>query len=366
MKKVFLLILIFLLTCDLKSQHLGAYTDYNNHFYIFDKGKSIQVEDLEVQSFSIGGECVLYINNQGHLKLYFNGTVQKLEAGGVKNYYTTDHLAAYTIFEKLNVIEKGQLATLTTRCPLYRVEDSLIVFYDKNLESLRVYSDGTIQDIENGLVGLPVSHLSSGDNIVAYISSRTKDFKIFYKGVNTTILSNVSGLTFDAGKDIVAYVNSIDNTFHAYYKGEDSQLESFPPKWFGAGDEFVAYVDNMGFLKAFYKGDLIELSSYPPDGHVIEDNLLLFTEGQYFKIFNKGQVYEVEAYIPRNFKLDWNTVAYIDNTNRIWLFTNGEKKFLINDFVNSFEVHRDLILMNVKLNRNIIYYQGDFYEGVSY
>jgi len=366
MKKIFLLTVFVLFAREIMAQHLAAYTDYNNHFYIFDHGKSIQAEDLNVQSFSIGGECVLYINNQGQLKLYYKGSILKLEAGGIKDYVATDHLAAYTIFEKLNVIENGQVITLSTRCPLYRVQDSLIVFYDKNLESLRVYSGGAIQDIENGLVGLPLSYLSSGDNIVAYISSRTKDFKIYYKGENKTILQNVNGLSFDAGKDLVAYVNSIDNTFHVYYQGEDSQLETFPPKWFEAGDEFVAYVDNMGYLKAFYRGDLIELSSYPPDGHVIEDNLMLFTEGQYFKIFSKGQVYEVEGFIPRNFKLDWNTVAYIDNTSRIWLFTNGEKKYLTNDMVNSFEVYRDLIVMNVKINRNILYYQGEFYEGISY
>jgi hypothetical protein len=111
---------------------------------------------------------------------------------------------------------------------------------------------------------------------------------------------------------------------------------------------------------------VIEASSYAPDGYIAEDNLLLFTEGQYFKIFYKGQVTEVEGYIPRNFKLDWNTIAYIDNTNRIWLFTDGEKKYLVNDMVNSFEVYRDLILMNVKVNRNIIYYQGEFFEGNSY
>lgn len=366
MKKSILLVFICFISMEAKPQHLGAYTDYNNHFYIFDKGKSIQAEDLDIQSFSIGGECVLYINNQGHLKLYYEGSIIKLEAGGVTDYVATDHLAAYTIFERLNIIEKGQVATLSMRCPLYRVQDSLIVFYDKNMESLRVYYEGSIKDIESGLVGLPVNYLSSGDNIVAYISSRTKDFKIYYKGVNNTILQNVSGLPFKAGKDIVAYVNSIDNTFHAYYKGEDSQLEAFPPKMFQAGDEFVAYVDNMGFFKVFYQGTLIEISSYAPDGYVIEDNLILFTEGEYFKIFYKGKVYEVEGYIPRNFKLDWNTVAYVDNTNRIWLFTDGEKKFLMNELVNSFDVYRDLIQVNVKVNRNMIYYQGKFYDGVSY
>jgi hypothetical protein len=366
MKKTVLNLILIFSSIYSYSQHLGAYTDYNSHFYIFDHGKSIQAEDLKIQSFSIGGECVLYVNNQGHLKLYYNGSVVKLESGGITDYVATDHIAAYTVFDQLNVIRNGQSYTLTSRCPLYSIQDSLIVFYDKNTEALRVYSDEQILDIESGLVGMPFNYLKSGDNIIAYISSRTKNFKIYYKGENKTILQNVSGLSFDAGRDIVAYVNSIDNTFHAYYRGQDYQIENFPPKWFEAGDEFVAYVDNMGFLKAFYQGNLIEISSYPPDGRVIEDNMMLFTEDEYMKVFNKGKVYEVEGFIPVNFKLDWNTITYLDNTNRIWLFSNGEKKFLTNDLVNSFEVYRDLIIINVKINRNIIYYQGSFYEGVSY
>jgi hypothetical protein len=348
------------------SQDLGAYSDYLDHFYIFDRGKSIQVEDLLVQSFAIGGTCVLYINNQGHLKLYEDGSVNELEIGGDISYYATDHLAAYSNFDHLKVINNRQAVTLSARCPVYKVEDSLIVFYDKNLESLRIYYNDSIEDIENGLIGMPISYLASGDNIVAYISSRSRDFKIYYRGVNNTILHHVGNIRFKAGKDVVAYVNSIDNTFHIFYQGTDNQVEDFPPKSFTTGDEFVAYVDNTGFFKVYYRGTLIEVSSFAPDGYVAEDNILLFTQDQYFYIFYKGQVTEVEGYVPRNFQIDWNTVAYLDNTNRIWLFTNGEKKFLVNDLVNSFEVYRDLIILNVKVNRNIIYYKGKFYEGVSF
>jgi len=348
------------------SQQLGAYTDYRDRFYIFNDGESTKVEDLKVQSFDIGGECVMYINSQGHLKIYEDGETIKLESGGVSKYYATDHIAAYSIFEKLKVVEDGKVITLSMRCPVYRVEDSLVVFYDKNLESLRVYYDGEIQDIESGMIGMPVDNFSSGDNLVAYISSRTKDFKIYYKGKNHTILQYVEGLSFKAGKDIVAYKNSISNTFHVYYRGETYQLEDFPPKSFKVGDEFVAYVDNMGVFKVFYKGEVKEVSSFTPEAYIAEDKLLVFTEHDYFKVFTNGEVYEVEAYLPKLFKLDWNTVAYLDNSNRIWLFTNGEKRYLINDLINSFDIYRDLIVLNLRINRNIIYYKGEYYEGSSF
>lgn len=366
MNRLFFILLFLLVTRMGYTQQLGAYTDYRDRFFIFDDGENIKAEDLRVESFAIGGTCVLYINNQGHLKLYQDGLIVKLESGGVTDYYATDHLAAYTVFEKLKVIENGAAVTLSTRCPLYDVEDSLIVFYDKNLESLRIYYDGNIEDIESGLIGLPVSNLKSGDNIVAYISSFSGDFKIYYRGENHTILDHVDNLSFKAGKDLVAYINPLDGTFHVYYKGQDYEVEIFPPKSFKTGDDFVAYIDNSGIFKSFYRGSSIEISSFSPDIYLTEDNLLVYTEYDYFKVFYNGQSYELEGYVPRNYKMDWNTVAYVDNTNRIWLFTRGKKKYLINDLINSFELYRDMIIMNVKVDRNIIYYKGNFYEGVSY
>lgn len=366
MKKLRLLLLLLFAIKSGYSQDLGAYTDFRDRFYIFDHGESEKVEDIKVQSFDIGGECVLYINSQGNLKMYLDGEVTKLESGGVSKYFATDHIAAYSVFEKLKVIENGKAITLSTRCPIYRVEDSLVVFYDKNLESLRVYYDGEIQDIESGMIGMPVDNFRSGDNIIAYVSSRTKDFKIYYNGTNHTILQYVERLSFKAGKDIVAYKNSIDNTFNVYYKGEIFQLEDFHPKSYKVGDEFVAYVDDMDVFKIFYKGEVIVVSESAPEAYIAEDKLLVFTEHDYFKVFARGKVHEVEAYIPKNFKLDWHTVAYLDNSNRIWLFTHGEKKFLTNDLINTFDIYRDLIVMNVKVNRNIIYYNGQSYEGLSF
>ncbi|MBN1598912.1 MAG: hypothetical protein JW894_11520 [Bacteroidales bacterium] len=377
---IFISISIF---SEIEAQQLAIYTDYRDRVYVFDDGKNIKVEDLKIQSYDIGGECILYINSMGHLKMYREGIVTKLEAGSVLRYRATDHLAVYSIFEKLKVVQNGVPVTLTMRCLAYQVQDSLIVFYDKSLESLRVYYDSNLEDIESGLVGNPINKLTSGDNIIAYVSSRTNDFKIYYNGENNTILQNVEsfgfgpgggfktggqinkGFEFKAGKDIVAFINPLDNTFHAFYKGDLYQLDNFPPKSFKTADGFVAYIDYTDAFKVFYKGRIIEISSFAPEGYFAEDKILAFNENEYFKAFYNGEIFEVEGYIPRDYRVDWNTIAYLDNTNRIWLFTKGERRFLTNDLINNFELVRDLIIMNVKVNRNVIYYDSEFYEGMS-
>jgi hypothetical protein len=367
MKKILFLFFLAKLSgiCSL-AQDLGAYSDYKGHFFIFDHGKSIKVEDFQVQSFAIGGECVLYINSQGHLKIYRNGLVSELEKGGATKYYATDHLAAYQVFDQLIAVIDNIPVTLSKRCPVYEVQDSLIVFYDESSKSLKIYYNFVVSEIESGLIGMPVTSIKSGDNIVAYISSRTKDFKIWYGGENHTILNYADRINFKAGRDVVAYTNNLDNSFHAFYKGVDYKLGEFLPKSFKVGDGFVAFVDYSGEFKVFYGGDIVSVSNYEPDGYFVEDNLLVFTEYKYFKVFCKGKIFELEGYIPANYKYDWNTLAYLDNTNRIWVFTEDGKKYLTNDLIESFNIYRDMIVMQAKVDRNIIYYKGSFYNGTSY
>jgi hypothetical protein len=348
------------------AQDLCAYSDYRGHFFIFDHGKSLQVEDMQVQSFAIGGECVLYLNNQGNLKMYRDGIVTKLEPGGIAKYFATDHLASYQIFDQLYVVVDNQPMLLSRRCPIFQVQDSLIVYYDNESQLLNIFYKDEIHEIESGLIGRPVSRLSSGDNIVAYVSNRTRDFKIWYKGINYTLIDFVDGISFKAGKDIVAYTKTNDNTFHAFYKGNDVQLEEFLPKSFLTGDGFVAYIDNSGSFKAYYGGQITTISNYSPDSYFANDNLLVYTEYNTLKLFHNGEIHELEGYVPKNFRFDWNTLAYLDNSNRIWVYSNGEKKYLTNDLIESFEVYRDLILIRAKMDRNLIYYKNQFYTGLSY
>lgn len=366
MHKIILALNFCILPLLTSAQHLGAYSDYQGHFFIFDHGNSKKIEDLQVQSYAIGGECVMYINNQGNLKIYRNGNVTKLEPGGIDKYFATDHLAAYQVFDQLFVVVNDNPQILSRNCPLYQVQDSLIVFYDKESLLLKIFYKGAVHEIESGLIGKPISRLSSGDNIVAYVSSISRDFKIWYNGQINTVIDYVDAITFKAGKDIVAYTKNNDNTFHAYYKGDDFQLEEFLPKSFLTGDGLVAYVDNTDAFKVFYNGQVTTISNYAPDSYFASDNLIVFSEYNSLKVFNKGKVHELEGYVPQIYRFDWNTLAYLDNSNRIWVFSNGEKKYLTNDLIDSFEIYRDLILIKAKLNRNLIYYKNEFYNGLSY
>jgi hypothetical protein len=366
MRSIIRFVILCFIPLSAYSQDLGAYSDYRGHFYIFDHGKSMLVEDLPVIDFKIGGTCVLYLNNQNHLKVYSDGKVNELEIGGVTELYATDYIAAYSINQKLKVVENGEAVTLSHRCPIYQVEDSLIVFFDENKAALRVYYNGHTEDIENGLLGLPVTNLKSGDNIIAYISSNTNDFKIYYRGELQTLLRHVRNLSYKAGKDIVAYINELDQSFNVFYKGETIRLEDLSPKYYKMGDGFVAYIDQIGNFKVFYNGEIMEISGYAPESFKCEDNLILINDLDYYRIFYKGRVYEAESFVPLYVKADWNTVVFLDNTKRVWMYSKGQKEYLVNDQVEDMGVYRDLVILNLAMDRTKIYYKGKVYDGDSY
>lgn len=363
-----LLVLATIPSLFCNAQHYGAYTDYMDKFWVFEKGKSTKIEDLRPQAYMVGGEGVLYINSAGKLMLYADGQLSQLELGGVnlQDLHATDHLIVYNIFEKLKAVQNGEVIELSSRCPIYRVQDSLVAFYDKNKESLRVFYHGQVQDIESGMIGVPVEKFAAGDNIVAYVSSRTKDFKVWYQGEVTTLIKNVADIKFKAGKDVVAYIDPLDQVFKAFYKGEIYTLSDFNPQSFNLGDGFIAFVDQMGEFKYFSNGEVTTISTIPPDGYLCEDYSLAYVQNGRFMIWHNMQALEMEAWVPSVYKIDWNTIAYLDNSQRIWIIQNGEKKFFSNELVNSFDIYRDLIEMNVKVDRNIIYYMGEFYEGESF
>ena len=183
MYRLWVILLLFLGSNSSPAQHLAAYSDSRGHFFVFDHEEQLMIEELAVRSFEVGGNCILYVDATGHLKCYYNNWVKQLELGGISEYRATDYLAAYLAYGKLCLVAEGSKKILSYRCPMARIEDSLIVFYDKNQEALQAFYNDTIQEIENGIIGFPATSMASSDNLFAYVSARTGNFNIFYRGI---------------------------------------------------------------------------------------------------------------------------------------------------------------------------------------
>lgn len=344
------------------SQQLAAFNDNLNRFWVFEGGSFQQLEYLEVLEFEVGSNLVAYIDNGSNLKVYEHGDVKTLLTGSPIKFKATDYLLGYSMYEQLNVYDNGTIKVLSTQCDAYEIRDSLIAWHNRISQTVQVYYNKRTYTLEDGLLYGPIESFRLGDNTIAYIHSFTEQFKVFYQGKTIVLDSYAEELVFDAGRDIVAFIDIPDQAFNVFYKGEVFELETFQPRSFKMGDEMLVYVDNLGRLKYFDGGEVITLSNYEPKFYDVNDRVLVFEEQGSFKTFCNGQIYIVERYIPQPYQLDYNTIAYLDQSRFVKVFQNCESHTISYDKVKGIDLIRDLVIFVEGINKTKIYFMGQVFE----
>ena len=362
MKKIFLYLILLIVGIQAKSQYLAAFNDYQNRFWAFEAGQFTQLEHLEIQEYQVGGTLIAYHDNGSKLKVYQYGEVKTLLTGDPIKFTATDYLLGYSMYEQLNVYDNGTDINLSTQCDGYVVKDSLIGWHNRIMSNIQVYYNGKIYTLEDGLIYNPLEKYKLGDNIIAYVQSSTKDFKVFYMGEIIVLDDFVSDFIFEAGRDIVAYANLYDQTFKAFWKGTEYELETFPPRSFQVGDESMAWVDNLGRLKYFDGHEVVELSTYEPAFYEVVDRVIVFEEQGFFKTYCGGQVQVIERYIPDVYLIDFNTIAYLDQTSFIKMYAGCASSTIFYEKVQQIDLIRDLIIFKKNINTVNIYFNGQIYE----
>jgi hypothetical protein len=343
------------------AQHLAAYLDYMDRFFVFDRGETKQLESYKLSSFQVGGNCVGYVNYHGDLMVYHNGSSRLLERTRPTEYIVTDYLMGYAINSVLKVFDDGEVKMLCNNTNGYIVEDSLITFYDEVQQQLKVYHKGQTRVLEDGLMEWPIRSYQSGDNILAYITTFDDKFKIYYRGEVIIVDQNVQETIYKAGRDIVGFMNLATNAFMVFYKGQFFDLEPFRPESFQMGDEMMAYVSQEGDFKIFENGELVTIHTFPPDAYVLKDSTLVFEDQNFLKTWCGGRVVEIERYIPKVYKLSEKSVAYIDINNRIKANVRCEPVLVSYEMVNELDMVRNIIIFNEGVNTIKIWYQGKLY-----
>lgn len=364
LKKLLVLITILIISAGALAQNLNlaAFHDYQRHFVIFDSGEILDVENLPVQSFQIGGTCIPYISNAGQFKVYFNGEVQTLTQQLINRYFVTRHLMVYFLFDQLYVFDNGKQRLLSSNVKDFVLGDSIVAYFNRNRKTSHVYYKGEVYDLENALVGNPIKEFKAGDNVFAYFNDNTKLFKIFYNGQLEEISQSNDLINFEPGRNLVAYEDNSTNTFHVFYKGEIIDLEDFKPKSFKVGDDLIAYVDVLEQFKVFTNGEVEILSDFEPDAYFVTDSLVVYSEQEYFKVYCNGQIYELENYIPDEFQIQEHTITYIDLNGWLKAFSAGKQFIVTKDLLNSYKLAYNTIMINTTVNTVKIYYKGELID----
>ena len=337
MKSYFLLLITYLFSISLAGQNISAYSDYKNYFFAFDNGPNIELESQPIKSYRVGGNAVAYVNGADNFRAYFNGETYDLLSIPPADYVATDNYVVYYRDMILNVFDNGKRTLLSGYTKAYEAGDSMVGFFDLNNYMLRAYYNGQVQDIEN-LLGRQEDSIKFkvGDNIMAYINA-SDQFKIFYQE-HILQLESYPADSFKVGRNTVAYVDGYSQNFKIFYNGMSYTVESTPPRSFRVADDMVAYVSNTGDFKIFYQGQLLKISSFEPVFYKVQDKVMVFFDNKFFTAFYNGKITTLETYIPSNYQLDFNTIAYIDRISYLKAVYEGKQQRISEEKITTFEL----------------------------
>lgn len=365
MKYIFYFLIGLVWPATTMSQGLAAYIDFQKRFHIFDKGVSKIVEQQKVKSFKVGTNCIAYVDYADNFKIYKNGEVKTLEIGGVRNYVVTDYLMAYSMTDILKVYDNGKVTTLSANAKEFVIGDSLIVFYDEYYNSINGYYQGKVYSQRLRLIGKTIQKLKAFGNIAALITAEDRNFWIVYQGQRHLINEFVDDVQFKVGRDIVAYMDEPTRTFKAFYQNEIYDLENFIPKSYWMGSGRVVYVDQNDNFKVFENGEVKIIEDAEPEFYLVKDSMIVYRQLNSFKCYYRGVTHTIENFIPSKYDFSWDKIVYLNNEQNLVVFEDGESKIISQGgsqaLINSFELNRDVIVINTGVNTTQIYYKGQFY-----
>lgn len=166
-----------------------------------------------------------------------------------------------------------------------------------------------------------------GDSVMAFTNANTGQFLAFYKDEIITLEepSSKSVHSVQAVDNVVSYVDAVEN-FKVFWRGDVYELtmQNMPTSQH-TGRNVVTYFDQIeNVFRIFYKGEEFDVENFNPDHIAVGDDIVAYTTrlGN-FKVFDHGEIIQVLPAIPKKFKVVDELMAYVFN-NEFHVFYNGK------------------------------------------
>lgn len=344
----------------LYSQDITVYNDTLGGFNVFDAGPQKQIEAQPVKSYKTGRTCIAYQDHLGQMKVYYRGKVSVM-FDSVQAYFVSKCYAIGIMSSQLKIFDNGKIKIMSAKVGTYAIADSLVAFHDNAEMKFEVYNKGKCKQLEIVRDSNAITSFKAGGNVLAYIDTM-KEFKMYYHGRVSKLftLNSSLPLQYEVGQDVVAYIKDVSHSFNVYWSDKNYKLEDTIPVSFVAGNNYVAYIDKAGTFKIFTEGRVTIISKTKPDFYKVADDIIVYSEKNYFKAYYKGASYPLEKYIPGSYLYEKGTVAYKDNKGAMILFINGKKVTVTSDVITGFSLNGDLLKYNIG-SKTWIFYKGKIY-----
>lgn len=354
------------------SQGISFYNDYLGNIWVFDNGKTKQIDHLPQKSYGVGNNAFVYEDNSGGLKIYHNHFLHNASSF-VSDYVVTDNLISFSMNTQLKVFDDGNFHTLCASMAKYWASDDIAVWYDDMQHMLMCYWNGTKYTLDDVLSTGEPSYVDVGENIAVFVDVNG-NLNVFYLGEIEQIIYAKNLGEIELGRDIAAFVDSSTGSFHAFYKNEFVDLEDFVPQKFTCGDGFVAYVDASSYLKVFdgYQThtisitfDISKMDTDDPnrDFYDVADGIMVFGEQHYFKAYVDGKIYTLESFIPENYVINNKSLVYLDQMGNLKYFDGTKSEIISYEKVTDFELTGDAVRYAFGVKSENIYFKGKTYKN---
>jgi len=317
MKKL-VLFFLSLVSFSLSAQILPFF-DYNKNLKVFYHGQPRQLEYQPIANYQLGDHILAYVDSKGDLRAYDGQNVATVTNMNV-DYKVSDTYLAYRISNGFFIYDNGRSKDYTMYAGDYEVRDSLILFEDTQLNSWNVYYKGQVRTLVQS-TGDVVKPEFIGDDIVAYRDNGNY-YRIFWKGRIFDFDVWMDPIEFSCGTDIACFNDPTMNTFAVFENGEFKNVEDQFVQSYKAGKDFIVYKDVTGNLMYYSNGDKEQLSSFADD-YQVQDNVVLFFENNYTYTYYQGKKTLVCNYIPKDYKIKNDVIAFRNLMGGVSAFVNG-------------------------------------------
>ncbi len=353
---------LFLFSTIVPAQDVTAFLDYMDRLMVFENGTFKQIESQKPKVVIIGGNAVIYANVQDDLKIFRNGVATVMDRASGIEPIVTDHFVGFTVAGILKVND-GRTKVLCGSVGKYIVEDSLVAYFDGINRVVNVYHKGETIKIEDQLAGDAILEWKAGDNVLAWVSSYDRLFKVFYHGSIYELSDLVTSMDFQCGLDMVAFQDSYDHSFKVFHQGTIYDLEEQMPERYEVGKGVMAWQDVTGSLKVFEGGKVVTAMTFQPQRWRMADSLLVIEDQSSFNVFSKGSMYTLERMVPDSWQASWGTLAYVDVDRTLKYWRDGNSDVVIGAAgIQEYALDRGILRARLNNRTWRVWWKGKAYD----
>lgn len=341
MKLKTLIIGLFFSTSLLFGQDVFPFITNLGFFKSFENGYQNQLDFLAPTQIKYSEKLIAYKDHKRDLFVYTKEHGKVFLSNTATDYQIGYNLMAWSVGPILSMWVDGKRKHLSNFGRDFIVSDSLVVYVDRRDNALRAYYNDSIYDVFYGLndISLPKK---LGVNTFGFEGQGGVNY-IFDKGKIIEIGVVLTSIDYESGTGFSVFNDPDHQTFALYENGEILDLESIRVPDYKATNNFVVYLDNNKNLMYYKNGVIKKLSNYSPDIYKANDNIVVWTEAGLFFLFDGKQTYEIGNFVPDDYKLTNEILAFRNVMGGVSVFYEGKETKITNIYQAPFEVNGNTV-----------------------